>query len=198
MPFHPLIFPAMLSVACAYAAIRGGPPERVAAAAQATATASMWICARLAAQGLMPDSGIELGVTLTDLAWFVTIVGLALVSTRFWPMLMAGMIGCALSGHIARLFVPDILPTAYYAMDAFWGYWAVLLLMIATLRHRARFNRYGTDHCWVAQLPQPEEEGRSVGVPPFPHCESDSPVRLKSGPNVPVPVRQGQEEAPVD
>jgi hypothetical protein len=91
------------------------------------------------------------------------------MSTRFWPMLMASMQGCGMLGHLAKPLGPDIIPKAYYATVAFWGYPIVLLLVLATWRHRVRLHRYGVDYAWVWNLPRRYRSGWSVNelAPPL-------------------------------
>jgi len=107
-------------------------------------------------------SAIEVGIALTDLTLFLVIVGIALVSTRFWPIVMASMMGCGLFGHLTKPLGPDILPRAYYIAVAFWSYPELILLAAATWRHRVRFARYGVDYAWVWQLPRRYRNGWSV------------------------------------
>lgn len=115
-------------------------------------------------------TSVEVGILFGDLALFVVIVGVALMSTRFWPILQASMAGCDLLGHFAKPLGPDILPKAYYAIVAFWGYPMVILLIVATWRHQARLRRYGVDYAWMWQLPRRYRNGWSVDelAPPLP------------------------------
>lgn len=113
-------------------------------------------------------SSVETGIALTDLSLFVVMVAIAIFSTRFWPILMASMLGCELFGHIAKPLGPDIIPRAYYMIVAFWGYPTVILLAIATWRHRVRLKRYGVDYAWVWQLPHRYRNGWSVNELPRP------------------------------
>jgi glycerol-3-phosphate acyltransferase PlsY len=106
--------------------------------------------------------GIETGVALTDLTLFLLIVAIALLSARFWPIVMASMMGCGLFGHLTKPLGPDILPRAYFIAVAFWSYPELVLLLVVTWRHRMRIKRYGVDHAWVWQLPRRYREGWSV------------------------------------
>jgi hypothetical protein len=89
-------------------------------------------------------------------------VGVALTSARFWPMVMASMQGCGMFGHLAKPLGPDIMPAAYYVTVAFWGFPIVLLLAVATWRHQARLARYGIDYAWTRNLPRRYRDGWSV------------------------------------
>jgi len=159
---HKVIFFTLMFVACCYAGFRGGAPERITAIAMVCA-----LGASLAFTVFRPGpvgiySAIEIGVALTDLSLFLVIVATALVSTRFWPVLMASMIGCGLFGHLTKPLGPDILPRAYYIAVAVWSYPELVLLIVATWRHRARLKRYGVDYAWVWQLPRRYRNGWSV------------------------------------
>jgi len=162
VPLHQLVFLALLSASCGYAAIRGGAPERVSAAAQFGAVIFTWVFATIASWSSAPYSSVELGVAATDLTLFGVTVLLAVTSTRFWPILQASMLGCEVLGHLAKPLGPDILPKAYYVTVAFWGYPTVVLLAIATWRHRVRLKRYGVDYAWVWNLPRRYRNGWSV------------------------------------
>ena len=150
-------------VVCGYAVVRGGAPERLTAGALMAAMIATIVCSYL----LHPTSdkaysSVEFWVAMTDLVLLVALVALALVSTRFWPMAMASMHGCGVLGHLAKPLAPDILSKAYYATVAFWGYPMVILLAVATWRHRARLRRYGVDYAWMHQLPRRYRDGWSV------------------------------------
>lgn len=156
------LFYAMLVGACGYAAVRGGAPERITAAAMICALAATVIIAQYHPPSKGAYSAIEPRVALTDLTLFLVIIAIALVSTRFWPILMASMMGCGLFGHLTKPLGPDILPRAYYIAVAVWSYPELLLLGIATWRHQLRLRRYGVDDPWIWKLPQRYRNGWSV------------------------------------
>lgn len=162
METHRIIFFASLLGAFGYATIRGGMPERLVAIAMACALVLTLTFAHFRPETRTAYSAMEAGIALTDLALFAVIVAIALTSARFWPIVMASMIGCGLFGHLAKPLGPDILPRAYYIAVAFWSYPELLLLVIATWRHRIRLKRYGLDHAWVADLPHRYRNGWSI------------------------------------
>ena len=157
-----IVFLVFWVTVCSYAAIRGGAPERVAAVAQASAVVATMIVSVLWRPSAGSYASVEVAVALTDLTLFGVILALALTSTRFWPMLQASMMGCGLLGHIVKPLAPDVLPRAYYAIVAIWGYPTILLLAVATWRHRVRLKRYGVDYAWVWNLPRRYRHGWSV------------------------------------
>jgi len=143
--------------------VRGGAPERVTSATLVSATVSTIVCSYL----LHPTadnaySTVEFWVAATDLVLLIVLIALALVSTRFWPIVMASMHGCSVLGHLAKPLAPDILSKAYYVTVAFWGYPILILLAVATWRHRVRLRRYGVDYAWMYQLPRRYRDGWSV------------------------------------
>lgn len=151
-----------MAVAICYAGFRGGAPERI------TAVGMAFVLGASLAFTLFRDgpvgiySTIEVGVALTDLSLFLVIVVIALMSTRFWPILMAGMMGCGLLGHLTKLLGHDILTRPYYITAAFWSYPELALLIVAVWRHQARLNRFGVDHAWIWQLPHRYQKAWSV------------------------------------
>lgn len=162
MPLHQAVFLGLWFASTVYAAVRGGSPERIVAAAQLAAGLLTNILGILLRPAAGDYASVEVGILITDSGLFLLITALALVSTRFWPMLQASMAGCDLLGHLAKPLGPDVLPEAYYATVAVWGYPMVILLIVATWRHQVRLRRYGVDHAWVWNLPSRYRNGWSV------------------------------------
>ena len=162
MPTHQIIFLILSFTAYGYAAVRGGAPERIAAAAMFSAVIATWTLSYLGPRGPGAYASVEVGVALTDFTLFGIMVTVAMLSARFWPMLMASILGCGLFGHLTKPLGPDILPKAYYATVALWSYPTLLLLVIATWRHSSRLKRYGIDYPWVHTLPRRYRDGWSV------------------------------------
>jgi len=157
-----LLFFAMMIGACCYAAVRGGAPERLTAAALVGALAMSMTFAHFRPSTRGAYSSIEAGIALTDLTLFLVIVAIALVSARRWPIAMASMMGCGLFAHLAKQLGPDILPRAYYIAVGVWSYPELILLGVATWRHSGRKTRYGVDHAWIWQLPRRYRNGWAV------------------------------------
>ena len=81
----------------------------------------------------------EVGVLAVDSALFVLLLGLALVSDRFWPMWAAGFQIVGTLIHVARFVDASIWPKAYITAEAFWAYPVLAALGFGTwfeARHR--------------------------------------------------------------
>jgi hypothetical protein len=88
-------------------------------------------------------SNLEVGVALIDLVTLLTFVWIALRSTRFWPLWVAGLQLTATTGHVLKLVDPQLLPVVYAASLASWSY-PILLIIAAGI--------------WRGQRGRPEEE----------------------------------------
>jgi hypothetical protein len=171
LQLHQIVFLGLWLGSSVYAGVRGGAPERMVAAALLCAGVLTNVLGVLLRPAAGDYASFEVGVALTDLAVFVAITAIAMTSTRFWPMLQAGMMGCDVFGHLAKPLGPDILPEAYYATVAIWGYPMLIVLVVATWRHQVRLARYGVDYAWVRDLPRRYRNGWSIDelARPLPH-----------------------------
>lgn len=145
MGYRPFIFAGLLLLATLFALVRGGGPERWAAAAYLSAyTATVW----LTVDKHSAFHRIEWGVFATDLALMVVLMILALQSNRMWTLWAASFQLVGVSAHLAKLMIPEILAGAYAATLMIWSYAVIPVLLLATLRHRRRIAAYGTDPAW--------------------------------------------------
>ncbi len=122
-----IVFVAALLLVCAFAALRGGADERLAATAIAIAAVT---------SPLVPSHGFagpELGIVLVDAGVFVVLAGIAMRSRAFWPMWAAGFQLCALAGHLAASQSPTMLPAAYADTLAIWSYAVIVTLALGTI-----------------------------------------------------------------
>jgi hypothetical protein len=121
-----------------YAMSRGRRDERIAALTCVVAS-----FASLALLITRPAyySNLELGVAVIDLIVLGTFAWIALRSSRFWPLWVAGLQLTATLGHILKMVDPDLLPMVYAASLASWSY-AILLIIAAGIwrGHRGNFN----------------------------------------------------------
>lgn len=138
-------FNLLLLGSCGYAAWRGGAPERIAAAIFATAAA---LTAIVVSPYASRFRHVEHGLVAVDIAVFAAFFALSLASERFWPLWMAALQLIEVGTHLTRLIAPDLIPRAYSEIVSFWGYPMLVLLAIATRRHRRRLLRFGADRSW--------------------------------------------------
>ena len=127
-----LIFIGLLWGICLYGLIRGGKSERAIAAVCLGA-------AVLTGLAVSPFAvrfrSVELHVFYIDVAAFLAFFAVALVSTKFWPMWVAAMQGVSLLSHLAPL-LPTVIPWTYGNAIALWSYPILILVGVATFRHR--------------------------------------------------------------
>lgn len=150
-----LIFNALYSFASLFALIRGGAPERIGAI---ILIADFQLSACVVAPMHSRFTGVEWPMFAVDSAAFAALYILSLISTRYWPAWMAGMQGCVALSHLSGLRL-DIIPWAYGTVVAGWAYAMLVMLIIATCRHRKRLRRYGADPAWYWQLPASYRSG---------------------------------------
>lgn len=130
-----IIFNALLIGACVYAFWRGGRDSRSIAIMSAAASIVTHVLLRS-----NPDrfSNIELGVLVIDVATLIGFVAVALVSSRFWPLWIAGLQLTTLLAHVAKEVEVDLVPQAYAAAAVFWSYPILIILAVGTWREHQR------------------------------------------------------------
>jgi hypothetical protein len=136
--FGPLVFIPLLLAICGYAWWRGGADERaVAAACLAGTVATLLVVSPLRYR----YSSVEAGLLLVDLAVLAGFVTVALRSTRFWPLWVAGLQLTTSLGHILKGIDHELLPRAYGAALQFWSYPILIILAVGTYRTHRRGSR---------------------------------------------------------
>jgi hypothetical protein len=127
----PYVFWILLFAVCALAAIRGRTDERVAAAACAIATLiTHFILGPLRLKYMT----VEPGLVLIDAAMLATFFTLALRSSRFWPLWVAGLQLTLSMAHLMKAIDFGLMPRAYAAAAVFWSYPILVIILIGTLR----------------------------------------------------------------
>ncbi|NIJ08040.1 hypothetical protein FHS31_001650 [Sphingomonas vulcanisoli] len=96
---------------------------------------------------------LEWRIFLIDLGLLLMLLGVALTSARFWPIIMAALQGLSVMAHLAKILDQAILPYVYFGLASLLSWPIVILLITATARHRLRLRRFGVDFSWVWQLP---------------------------------------------
>jgi hypothetical protein len=150
-----LIFNTLYIVSSLFALIRGGAPERMGAIILiADFQLSAWVVDPMHSR----FAGVEWPMFAVDSAAFAALYILSLVTTRYWPAWMAGIQACVALSHLAGLRI-EIIPWAYGTVVAGWAYAMLVMLAVATWRHRQRIRRYGTDPAWYWELPPTYRSG---------------------------------------
>ncbi|WP_371421282.1 hypothetical protein [Tardiphaga sp.] len=144
-----LIFDLLYVGCCLFALIRGGAPERLGALILiADFELSLLVVEPMSGR----FSGVEWSVFFVDLFAFFAVYLLSILSARYWPIWVAAVQGAVTMSHLTGLR-SDIVPWAYGSMVAIWSYLLLIMLAVATWRHRRRLKRYRMDPAWSWQLP---------------------------------------------
>jgi hypothetical protein len=129
----PIVFWTLLLVVCVAAIVRGRTDERIAAGACATATlATHFILGPMK----MDYATVEPGLLVLDVAMLATFVAIALRSSRFWPLWVAGLQLTMSTAHVLKAIDEQLMPRAYAAAAVFWSYPILLIILAACWRTR--------------------------------------------------------------
>lgn len=139
------IFDILMLGTCAYAFWRGGVPERIASA---TLFLGDILTVLVASEFNERFRQLEVGIFLIDLLVLASLAWVAMRSTRWWPLILAGLQVDAVVVHTVRLAAPDSLAVAYMNAIALWAYPMQLLLAAGAWRHQRRLRELGTDPPW--------------------------------------------------
>lgn len=129
MDFIKIAFIFALLLCVGYASLFGGRTGRIGSAifvaasvvtAPATTVDPSW-------------SGTSYAVFAVDGVCLVLLIALAISSNRFWPIWAVGFQTVAVATHLATIWMPDIVPKAYYALLSFWSI-PILWVMVAGTR----------------------------------------------------------------
>lgn len=138
-------FNLLLLITCGYAIWRGGKPERWTAAALLVAAAATLLI-HLPRTAHFRD--LETEVLLVDLALLALLVGIALRADRYWPLWTAAIHASAVAVHLAKLANPALVWPVYAFAASVSSIPIQIILMWATIRHRRRLKRFGSDSPW--------------------------------------------------
>ena len=79
-------------------------------------------------------------VLAVDAACLLALAALAANSNRFWPIWAVGFQIVAVATHVATIWIPDIVPKAYHAMQALWTI-PILCVMVAGTRKDRKYEK---------------------------------------------------------
>ncbi len=113
---------------CLVALLRGRAPERLTVGILITADLLTALPLRIG-----PWKPVELSLVLIDLCVAAFFVGLALISSRWWPLWAAAFHLLALIMLFVNALDPTIRPYAYYVGELTWDYFGLIALLFGTL-----------------------------------------------------------------
>ena len=145
MPWHVALFHALFVTATLYGLVRGGSPERIFAL---MSLAALILSIRVKTPYPYGFHHVEVGLFLVDLGFFLALYVLSLFSLRFWPIWMSAMQGVTVLSHAVE-FAPPPTNFGYAVLEQFLSFPMLILLIVATRRHRQRLARNGTDPSWT-------------------------------------------------
>lgn len=133
---HPrYIYWTILFGICGYALWRGHRDERaVAAVCLGASIISLLSLTRWESR----YSSVETGLLLVDAVTLAMFTAVALRSTRFWPLWVAGLQLTTSMGHLMKAIDINLLPMAYGAALRLWSYPILVILAVGTWRGQRR------------------------------------------------------------
>jgi len=138
----PTVFRIILGLVALYAFMRGSRDERL--------VGMICVIGAVATHVLISPlrhrfAGVEIPVMIVDLAVFGGFLLVALRSSRFWPLWVAGLQLTTMLGHVLKAIDLSLLPRAYGASLTFWAYPIVLILAVGTWRTHRRLRHPARD-----------------------------------------------------
>lgn len=130
----PPAYYSVLFLVSAFAFLRGGSDERIAAATCIAAT----FATNLVYTPAGSFARVEVELLIVDLATFFAFTFLALRTDRFWPLWIAGLQLTTLVAHGLKAIHLDLMPQAYAAAERFWVYPIFAVIVIGAIRSRRR------------------------------------------------------------
>lgn len=130
-----LLYFFTLFVACVYAFLFGGKPEREGATI--VVLASFMSTAVFFASDSRFHS-VEIGILIVDIATLIAFFRISLICNRFWPLWATAFHSITVLTHLAVYFDPLIVPQAYATGQGIWAYPVLAALLLGSVRHRRR------------------------------------------------------------
>ncbi len=129
------IFWAILLLCCGYALLKGRKYERIAAVAFLAATVISVFAHRLFQVRYM---ALDVSDVVIDSAVLITLVTIALLSDRFWPLWAAGFQLVGSMAHLLKTIDVTLAPWGYAVAARFWSYPILIVLFIGVWRQHRR------------------------------------------------------------
>lgn len=142
------IFFCIIQLSVSAFSMLGGRPERIMGGMLLAATVLTISGAQLAVN----DFEGRLATLMVDTTLFVAMVALAMKANRFWPIWVAGIHAASLPMHVVKALNDAFQPWVYALAAATPAFPILLILVIATTRHRARVQSLGADPAWNDHL----------------------------------------------
>jgi len=134
----PFTYWLVLAGVAAYALWRGRGDERAAALVCVAATAaSVLVNSPLTRR----FTGVEGGVLIVDLIALVAFTAIALRTSRFWPLWVAGFQLTSTFAHALKAIHFSLVPQVYAAAERLWVYPIFLAIVVGTWRTQQRHRR---------------------------------------------------------
>lgn len=125
------IFYSLLAAVNVLAWRKGRQDERLAAA---TCVVGTLLTVAVSEEITRRFGDFNLAAFVIDLVILLVFLGIALRSTRFWPMWVAGLQLVTTTVHLIRLFNQELLGFVFGTALAFWSYPILLLIGIGAWR----------------------------------------------------------------
>jgi hypothetical protein len=142
---HIGFFNVLWAMACVYAVLRGGQPERLATLGWAIGCAATF---SLPYDPAVSWHGVEWGELKIDLVVLVWFVAISAFANRFWPIWLAAVHLLSIAVHGVKGYDQTLLPSVYSVAVGKIAYAMLLLLVIGIARHQHRLRSNGVDHDW--------------------------------------------------
>ena len=131
----PLTYWLLLAGVTGYALLRGKSDEQIAAMVCVVATASTVLVNSPLTRRF---TGVEMGVLAVDLLTLAAFTAIALRTSRFWPLWVAGFQLTSTFAHVLKAIHFGLLPQVYAAAERLWVYPIFLFIIIGTWRSSRR------------------------------------------------------------
>jgi len=129
------LFWLLLVSSCGYALVKGRKYERIAALIFLTATV-LSVASHLSLH--IRYLSMDIGETIVDTAVLLSLIAIALVSDRFWPLWVAGLQLVDSMAHLLKAIDLDLPPWAYAIAERSWSYPILIILFVAVWRGQRR------------------------------------------------------------